>query len=333
MQNGAHAVRPAVAASLLAIVSLGGDGLAEGAEAAKGQWVPISEGVTSKVKCGWPGLTAGVAVDRASGDVFMVVCDQGVWRSSDRGATFERADGGAVGGRCETGFALNADPAGGRLMCFMIYGGSAYTADGGKTWKKSQTSHLDIGAVDWEATGQCLLSVRHESGGTLCLSADAGAGWKDLGKGFAKVGLFDAKTLVASKGKGLVRSADGGATWTDVSDVTPAGFVMTVFRGTGYWATEKGLLVSKDKGATWAILGAPVNAFYGPYVGKDERHLVVVGKEGFHETKDGGLTWAPAAPLPNGMGVGFTGPNYAWDPKGNIFYASTMGKPTVTYVR
>jgi hypothetical protein len=325
--------RRLVAAGLLAAAFAVAAESASAADAGKGQWIPISEGVTAKVKCGYPGLTAGVAVDRASGDVFMVVCDQGIWKSSDKGATFERADGGAIGGRCETGFALNADPAGGRMMCFMIYGGSAYTADGGKTWKKSQTSHLDVGAVDWEATGQCLLSVRHESGGMLCMSTDAGASWKDLEKGFSKVGLFDARTLVACKGKGLVRSTDGGATWTAVSDVTPPGFVMTVFKGTGYWATEKGLLASRDKGATWAVQGAPVNAFYGPYFGKDEKHLVVVGKDGFHETRDGGLTWAAAAPLPAGMGVGFTGPNYAWDPKANVFYASSMGKPTCRYAR
>jgi hypothetical protein len=328
-------VPPAVARVFLAVALLVSPASAGPvpSDDAKGRWVPISEGVTSRVTCGWPGLTAGVAIDRVSGDVFMVVCDQGIWKSADRGATFTRADGGAVGGRCETGFALHADPAGGRLMCFMIYGGSACTTDGGKTWIRSKTSHLDIGAVDWEATGRCLLAVRHESGGMLCVSEDAGATWRDLGKGFAKVGLFDAKTLVASRGKGLERSTDGGATWAPVSDITPAGCVMTVFQGAGYWATAQGLLASRDRGATWAIAGAPVDAFYGPYFGKDEKHLVVVGKEGFHETTDGGRTWAPAAPLPAGMGVGFTGPNYAWDPKGNVFYASTMGKPTVRYAR
>jgi hypothetical protein len=29
------------------------------AEAGAGAWVPVSESVTSKVKCGWPGLTEG----------------------------------------------------------------------------------------------------------------------------------------------------------------------------------------------------------------------------------------------------------------------------------
>src|SRR3954463_9035875 len=76
----------------------------------RGQWVGISHGVTERLqqegkKIGYPGLAAGIAVDPASGDVFMVICDQGLWRSADRGQTFERVDGGKIGGRCETGFA------------------------------------------------------------------------------------------------------------------------------------------------------------------------------------------------------------------------------------
>src|SRR4051794_7133543 len=108
---------------------------ARGDDKDKGKWVPISESVTSKVKPGYPGKgTAGVAVDPSNGDVYMVVSDQGMWKSTDKGETFTRVDGKAIGGRCETGFALNFDPAGKRLACFMIYGSCASTDDGGKTW-------------------------------------------------------------------------------------------------------------------------------------------------------------------------------------------------------
>ena len=137
---------------------------------AKGEWTPISESVTSKVKPGWPGLTGGVAADRTTGEVFMVVCDQGLWKSA-------------------------------------------------------------------------------------------------------------------------------------------------------------------DKGATWSIGTAPVDAVAGPFWGKDENHMVVVGKEGFIETTDGGKSWKTAAPLPSGFGVSLVGSNYAWDPKSNIFYASNMGKPTYKFER
>jgi len=300
----------------------------------KGKWVAISDGVTSQVKPGYPGKTAGVTVDPSTGDVFMVVPDQGLWKSTDRGATFARIDDKAIGGRCETGYALNFDPAGKRLMCFMIYGSSGLTTDGGKTWSKSKLSHLDTGAVDWEAGGQTFLAFRHEAGGMLALSTDAGANWKDLQKGFKEnVGLFDGKTLIASKGTGLLRSTDAGETWTQVSDIRPASMVMRVRDGVGYWTTEKGLLVSKDKGATWAIEGKPVNANFGPFWGKDPKQMVVVGKGGISETTDGGETWTVVAPLPPGIGVGLVGPNYAWDPIGNVFYASAMGKETFRYER
>ncbi|HSQ58025.1 MAG TPA: hypothetical protein VLM40_20035, partial [Gemmata sp.] len=299
----------------------------------KGKWVPISANVLAKVKPGYPGKTAGVAVDPATGDVFMVVPDQGIWKSTDHGESFTRVDGKAIGGRCETGFALNFDPAGKRLACFMIYGSCATTEDGGKTWTAWKTNHLDFGAVDWSTTGKCYLAIRHEKNGTLTFSMDAGKSWTDLGTKFNRVGLFDDKIMVCGKAKGLVRSEDAGKTWTDVSDVTPPGYVMTVRDGIGYWPTEKGLLVSKDRGKTWAIQGAAISAVHGPYFGKSADHMVVVGKDGFFETKDGGNEWKKVAPLPEGFKAGGVGPNYAWDAASDIFYASSMGKDTFRWKR
>ncbi len=96
---------------------------------------------------------------------------------------------------------------------------------------------------------------------------------------------------------------------------------------------EKGIFRSTDGGATWKDLGTPAEAVFGPYFGKDGKHFVVVGKGGFHETKDGGKTWRLAAPLPPGFTIGRVGPNYAWDPNADIFYASTMGKPAFKWQR
>ncbi len=304
--------------------------------ASAAEWVNISDSVTTAFpKPGTYGPAAGIAVDRVSGDVFMVAADYGIWKSSDHGKTFARVDEKTIGGRCETGWALQLDPAGKRMFCFMIYGSSAYTADSGKTWAKSKVSHLDFGGVDWADTGKRLLALRHEAGGMLTTSEDGGTTWKDLEKGFSGCGVFDSKTFVATKAKekGIFRSADAGATWTQVSTNTPAAAVPVVFNGTGYWATGKGLLVSADKGATWSSLGAPVDASFGPCFGKDEKHFVVVGKGGFQETKDGGKTWQVVAPLPPGFGSGRVGPNYAWDPNANIFYASTMTKPAFKWQR
>lgn len=299
-----------------------------------GEWVNISDSVTAQVKPGYAGPTAGVVVDRTGGDVFMVVNDQGLWRSSDHGATFARCDEKNIGGRCETGWALQADPAGKRLACFMIYGDSAMTADGGKTWAKFKASHLDFGAVDWADTGRRLLAIRHESGGMLTTSDDGGATWTNLEKGFSGCGVIDRTTFLATKEKepGIFRSTDAGATWTQVFPETPTAAVPVIFEGAGYWATSKGVLVSRDKGATWSALGTPVDATHGPFF-DTAQHFVVVGKGGFSETKDSGVTWQSAAPLPADFKTARVGPNFAWDPRADIFYASTMTKPTFKFQR
>jgi photosystem II stability/assembly factor-like uncharacterized protein len=307
------------------------------------EWVNISDSITSQVKPGYAGPTAGVTVNPANGDVFMVVSDQGLWKSTDHGATFARCDDKNIGGRCETGWALNFDPTGQRLFCFMIYGSSAMTTDGGRTWAKSKVSHLDYGSVDWSDTGKRVLAIRHESGGMLTTSDDGGATWKDLEKGFNNCGVFDRNTFVATKAKekGIFRSTDAGATWTKVSDLSPVAATPVVFRGVCYWCDGSSILLSKDKGATWIRMwpwsqplpGPETDSrfIHGPFFGEEEAHFVAVGKNGFQETTDGGKTWQVAAPLPPGFTVNRVGANYAWDAKNNIFYASTMTKPTFKY--
>jgi photosystem II stability/assembly factor-like uncharacterized protein len=320
-----------------------------------GRWAAVSDNVLKHLtaegkKPSWPGNTAGVSVDRTTGTVSMIVPDQGLWRSQDRGASFVRMDGGSIGGRCETGFALNADPAGGRLACFMLDGQSAITLDNGKTWRTFQQNGRgwDFGAVDWsQRDPQNILALHHESGGELYHSGDGGKSWQLLGKDFTAVGIFDAGAFVASKGNGILRSVDGGATWISVSERTPTGRVLVVFKGIGYWLTQEGLFVSKDKGATWQLQGSPIEAAWGPFFGKNEKQIVVVGKmgqdTGFWQSRDAGQTWQQVAPYPDfaherlpdltpskywGAGWFY---NFGWDPISGCCYASRMGNPTLQY--
>jgi photosystem II stability/assembly factor-like uncharacterized protein len=327
----------------------------------KGKWVSISDGVLDQLtkdgkKPAWPGMTAGIGVERTSGDVFMIISGLGIWRSSDIGKTFERLDGGKVGGRCETSYSLDFDPKGKRIACFMLDGAGSMTLDGGKTWEncKDKSRGFDTAAVDWSPeTPKTILAVRHEAGGLLLISQDAGKTWQELGKNFRSVGVFDEKTYVATKVNedGIVRSTDGGATWTKVSDHTPTGLACRVFNGVGYWTAAKrernareevqkylplGLLVSKDKGATWEVQGGPIAAGAGPYFGKDEKNIMVVTREGLKTTDDGGANWTLAAPFPAG-GYDFSPDgwfaNFAWDPVHEVFYVSRMGKPAMKFER
>lgn len=318
----------------------------------RGKWVDISEPILQKLeqegkKPAWPGATGGIAVDRASGDVYMVVCGQGLWKSVDHGKTFDRVDAGKIGGRCETGYALDFDPAGQRLACFMLDGGAAMTLDGGRSWNplNDGSRGQDVAAVDWsQPSPRSIIAVRHESGGLGLFSTNGGRAWKEIGKDYLPaVGILDDRVVVSSKGKGIIRSLDGGATWTQVSDLTPCPGTVRVWKGVGYWLTKDHVIYSKDKGATWLPLGAPVRAGWGPYFGKTDKQMMVVGKEGFMETVDGGASWKLAAPLPDPANKAWPASdgldrsgwflNFGWDPSGEILYASKMGKSAVRYRR
>ncbi|MBN2475303.1 MAG: hypothetical protein JXB62_11880 [Pirellulales bacterium] len=313
------------------------------AAAEAGGWVDISAKVLQDLvgegkKIGYPGKTAGIAVDRVTGDVLLVVPDQGIWKSTDHGETFARVDGGTIGGRCETGFSLNFDPRGRRLACFMLDGPSGYTLDGGKTWQAMAGNGRgwDAGSVDWSAAEPVgIFALRHECGGEIYTSQEMGKRWQLRGKAFASVGIFDARTFVATKEKepGIFRTTDGGQHWTRVSDLQPAGRDIRMLEGVAYWTSAEGLLASEDRGKTWGVQGQAVECSFGPYFGKDKSRIVVVGKEGFWETTDGGRQWQRAAPLPPEYSVSMPGwfLNFGWDPHARIFYASRMGAPAYRY--
>lgn len=309
------------------------------------QWTEISGPTLDALKAenkkiDWPGMTAGVAVDPATGDVYMVVPGQGLWKSSDQGKTFARTDDGTVGGRCETSYALQVDPAGKRLAAFMLDGKCAMTPDGGKTWSSfaSLGRNWDYAAVDWSADPvKTIFGARHECGGEAYLSSDGGKTWTMLFKEMefdrtGGVGVFDDKTLVYTfKGKGIQRSTDAGKTWTKVSDLEPWGRVVRVRGGVGYWLSKDGLQVSRDKGATWTKQGTAVDASIGPmFDPKEEKRFAAAGAKGIFVTSDGGETWTKVGTLPEKFSMPKAGwfANVDWDPARNVFYASQMGKGT-----
>lgn len=305
-------------------------------------WVNISDPVIQQLdaagtKIPWPGQTSGVTCDRVTGQVYIEVAGVGLWTSTDHGATFTRLAGSPVGGRCEYGYALNFDPAGHRLACFMLDGKGGLTLDGGKTWSTFADvgRNWDYGAVDWsDPAARTMFLVRHESGGELYLTTDAGASWKKIGTRpqVLAVAIFDDHTLALSEGDGILRSTDAGQTWTRVADQHPVGRVAVPFQGATYWLAKEGLLVTRDKGATWQTIGTPSGAGWGPLFGADAQHLIVADPKGFLRTADGGATWQRVADLPPNKEFASADPGHflciAWDPQANILYASRMANPT-----
>jgi len=311
-------------------------------------WADLSGPLLSRLtnggaKLAWPGGCSGVVVNRTNGDVTIKVVGLGLWRSTDRGTNWDRIDGDVISGRDETGWATIMDQeAPGRIATFSLDGTAGWTTDG-RAWKRfaSLGRNWDFGSVDWAARDpKTIIAAKHETSpaGEVYVSNDGGATWKKLAvylhgnrDRISMVGALDASTLIYSKGEGIQRSTDLGETWTKVAESNPQTRIPILFRGAHYLGATNGLIVSKDKGATWQNQGTPVNIWQGPFFGRDEKEMLVVGKEGVFVTKDAGATWKQASGLkPKQGGFVFT-PNwfgcYAWDPVHNIVYASSMGNP------
>jgi photosystem II stability/assembly factor-like uncharacterized protein len=311
-------------------------------------WTDVSSSLlerltNSGVKMAWPGGCSGVVVNRLNGDVTIKVVGCGLWRSSDAGKTWRRIDDNTVSGRDETGWATSADlnaPA--RMASYSLDGSAGWTTDGVK-WKvfTSLGRNWDFGSVDWAArVPRTIIAAKHETDppGEVYITTDGGITWTKLtihlGENrdrVSMVGALDATTFIYSKGDGIHRSTDAGVTWTIVSPANPQTRVPVLFHGTHYLGTMTGLLVSKDRGASWQAKGAAVNIWQGPFFGRDEREMVVIGNDGVFMTRNAGETWERAAGLKPKEGNYVFSPNwfgcYAWDPVHHSLYASAMGNP------
>jgi photosystem II stability/assembly factor-like uncharacterized protein len=348
--------------SLLPLTAVCGDAVGE-----KGKWVrlapttpgqPDATDVNKVLPTGYPTAVRGVlAVDRNTGDLLVAACYYGLWKSADHGKTFVRIDNNKIyGGSPHSRYALQIDPDDGKKIAVFNANANAIrafvvsnpdpaacglTTDGGTTWHtfapvKSEF-HPDpkdlifnsVCAVDWRSL--TILATDRPY-----YSSDAGKSWQTLSRPSPNngLGVFDAKVLVASKAN-IERSEDAGKTWTKVSDFSGVGPVQ-FFNGTAYWLSNKGIITSKDAGKTWTPLAAtPAKVTHGPYFGKDEKHLVVLGADGFSETTDGGQTWkvvATNAPthadvIPNGYGSASVDTSTAgFDPVNNtLYYLPTDG--------
>lgn len=328
---------------MLLALGLGALALAALPKPQAAEWVNISDPLVTAVtnagtRIPWPGNTSGVAVDRATGTLYVDVCNVGLWQSTNHGDTFTRVAEGQISGRCEFGYAINCDPAGGRMACLLLDGHGGLTLDGGRSWQSfaPMGRNWDYGAVDWsDPQARAIFASRHESGGEMYVSGDAGKSWRFLGRHpeFTSVGIFDARTLVAGTDAGILRSSDGGATWTNIAGLHPVGRVAVYFQGQTYWLAKEGLLTSRDQGRTWQSTGAPLDAGWGPLFGEDAQDIVVANFQEFLHSSDGGKTWhhlAALPPFPGGLVPKLPGQfvSIAWDPKANILYASRMGSAT-----
>lgn len=312
------------------------------------RWTDISSSLLERLtnngaKPAWPGGCSGVVANRLNGEVTIKIVGCGLWRSSDQGKTWQRIDEDHISGRDETGWATSLDqntPT--RMTSFSLDGSAGWTTDG-RNWKSfsSLGRNWDFGSVDWAApVPSTIIAAKHETHppGEVYVTTDGGITWKKLAiylgdnrERGSMVGALDETTLIYSKGEGIYRSTDTGATWAKVSSASPQTRIPVFFRGCHYLGSATGLLVSKDNGLQWQPQGQPINIWEGPFFGHDQKEIMVVGNGGVFMTKTAGDAWTHVADLKPKEGNFAFSANwfgcYAWDPLNNILYASAMGNP------
>jgi photosystem II stability/assembly factor-like uncharacterized protein len=302
-------------------------------------WQAITTDLVAKEKPGYGGLS-GVAVDHATGTIYIELSDRGVFRSKDQGKNWERV-GKDFKGRTEQPGCLLLDPTGKskRLLCATVYGGPvAITSVEEDNWRliDAKCSHVDWCVVDWtDADLKFVLALKHESGGTLLVSADGGKSFEESGKGYGPAWIFDGKTAVVAQAKtkekpkpGLLRTTDGGKTFQPCGDYFAV--ALPKWRGdTLYWLVEGALIKTTDAGKSWDKVCDLKDGRYGPIFGKDAMQMFILTNGGVIESTDGGATWSQPLAVPKEMkGIS----SLTWmdfDPVNDVLYIMKMGTDKV----
>jgi len=163
------------------------------------------------------------------------------WRSDDRGETWSCLP-------LDNVFSFVADPRRSRVVyaigdfstTFPYLGYIAKSVDGGRTWKNASTGLNQLGGfvddtrlltIDPAAPARLFTFVELGPGQQLFASDNGGASWKPLGQPLSGVGETVLSLLLAGTGPdvfyvgtttdGVLRSADGGTTWTPLAPGIP----------------------------------------------------------------------------------------------------------------
>jgi photosystem II stability/assembly factor-like uncharacterized protein len=261
-------------------------------------WTSLQNGLTD------PNAFTFVAVPNgASGQTLYVGTGQGVFKSSDGGASWSPSSQGLPVNTSTYALASGSNGAGGTNLYAGagVFDGRVFrSADNGASWT-STSSGLPVGQASVNVLTTTSAGTVLAGMNGIYRSTNFGASWTRVldrsAFSFAKNG----STIYAGTSSGVWRSTNDGATWTAINNgmnFTWVYGVAAIPNGTGVtlFATAGGVMRSTDNGATWQAVNDGITNLSvfalttapNPGGGTD---LYAGTSEGVFRTTNNGASW------------------------------------------
>jgi photosystem II stability/assembly factor-like uncharacterized protein len=247
-----------------------------------------------------PGGALALAADPAvPGHLLAGTIGAGVYSSTDGGATWTASGLGLVNTAVAAVAFDDADTA-----IFVAGAAGVYrTLDGGATWDLTSFGGAKAVAVSGSPSDPHTLYAAIFLPPQVARTVDGGATWQTasiLSASALAVSLDDPATLYAATPQALMKSTDGGVTWTAVFEATAGRFVDSVVidpldPAVVYLLYGGQLWKSSDRGSTWEMLLAD-GQLIGIAIGRDTpRTILVSNNRSVFGSTDGGKIWSVLA--------------------------------------
>jgi photosystem II stability/assembly factor-like uncharacterized protein len=270
-------------------------------------------------------LVAGCTVNLGSTSTAKKAADGGVWKSVNAGKNWQQVVAmSAVGGKVLDIASVDVrrmilDPGDVNTIYLATENsGIIYTYNGGASWQQfADLNKGKIRAMAVDAKDKCNLFAVAEN--KLYKSVDCGRFWKNIYYHQDPTVVLNSVAvdynngalvyLATSEGE-VLKSADGGQTWTTVERVKNGSFVDLVIDSRNsrmiYAATAKnGIFKTVDAGIHWQTLGEGLKAYTGSHEYKSliidsatPDSLILVSKYGMLRSRDAGQSWEIVELLP-----------------------------------